>query len=355
MQTDIRKRDLSKTPKTAFSFALGRFEFDADQKDKDSVSVSLLARTKEPIEHWWWGRVVHDISGVRHRDKIPIDYAHDDREVIGYVDGVETEGDLVLHGALVPFTETDRASEVIHKSRAGIPYQASIYFGDDAVFRYLGEGEKKTVNGFDFEGPGVIVEDWELRGVAVCPYGADGGTATNVFADGGGTRKITLITGDAAMAKKEKTKLGENAEAIVEINEKIEAINEKIEEVAENIEEVTSELDEAAEEVEKVEAEVEGEVEGEDKEDDETDTELSADRREFAKMAKHFGAAIATTVFARGGNYADAMRLAYKNSKKKIEKLTAQVEKLKKGARPAAFAAGDGGKESAWDKARKRR
>jgi hypothetical protein len=36
------------------------------------------------------------------------------------------------------------------------------------------------VNGFQFAGPGIVIREWPLRGVAVCPYGADMNTRSEL-------------------------------------------------------------------------------------------------------------------------------------------------------------------------------
>jgi len=69
--------------------------------------------------------------------------------------------------------------------REGVPYEASINFGGDGIkIQELGDGETTEVNGARFDGPGIVVREWPLRGVAICPYGADMNTACVEMAAG---------------------------------------------------------------------------------------------------------------------------------------------------------------------------
>ncbi len=69
-----------------------------------------------------------------HKDRLALDYVHDSKEVIGYLNHFDiASGDLVTSGALVPFKDTDRATEIMHKLSEGVPYEASINFGGDGI------------------------------------------------------------------------------------------------------------------------------------------------------------------------------------------------------------------------------
>lgn len=136
----------------------------------------MVARSGDPIDHWYWGRIIHDLSGVNHDERIPIDYCHDDKEVIGFANKFDdASGDLVVSGALVPYKDNDRASEIVHKYKNGVPYQASIFFANP-VIEDVPPNRVVEVNGRKLSGPLAVVRSWKLRGVAVCPYGADANT-----------------------------------------------------------------------------------------------------------------------------------------------------------------------------------
>ena len=186
-------------PAAAMRFSLGVFEFGDVQTDsagKKTIPVTLLARSGKPIQHWYWGSVVHDFAGMkRHKDELPIDYCHDSREVLGFLDKFDTSsGDLKTSGALVPFDEKDRANEIAFKSKNKVPYEASINFsGGPLRLEELEVGTSATVNGNVVNGPALVIREWPLRGVAICLYGADMGTSTEFSAGGNGNDKRESI------------------------------------------------------------------------------------------------------------------------------------------------------------------
>lgn len=175
-------RDFRAVPAAALRFA-------ADVTTEPKVTttgdpiVTILARTGQPINHYYWGRAVHDMAGfVPPPSAVPLDYCHNDAEVLGFGDEFDTQPTgLTVRGALTPFTPTDRAAEVASKMPRGVPYQASISFPNDGLsLEELPPGVTAEVNGYALTGPAVIFRRWTIRGVAICPYGYDAGTIASV-------------------------------------------------------------------------------------------------------------------------------------------------------------------------------
>ena len=184
-----------KAPAEAFTFSIAApFAFAAADNASAGTSAAfeLLARTGGPVDHWYWGRIVHDFAGMVHRESIPVDYCHDVNEPIGYADKFNTTtGDLVISGSVESIEAGDEAAKLIAKSRRGIPYQASIYFDPfSMVVEFVPEGMNANVNGRDVAGPVVIARQWTLRGVAICPHGHDVGTSAQI-ADAVGAFSLT--------------------------------------------------------------------------------------------------------------------------------------------------------------------
>ena len=178
-------KDFSRIPAGACVLAVGEFELGDNGENAKTAPVRLVARSGKAIEHWFWGRVVHDLAGMHlSKSRVPIDYVHDAKEIVGYLNKFDsTSGDLVTSGALVPFKDSDRATEIVHKMKAGVPYEASINFGGDGIkIEDVPDGMVAQVNGYQFAGPGIIVREWPLRGVAICPYGADANTESAALA-----------------------------------------------------------------------------------------------------------------------------------------------------------------------------
>jgi len=163
------------------------------------VPVSIFARSNKPVDHWYWGRVVHDMAGMfMPKPVVPIDYCHRVDEVLGHGDQVTaTEKDgLTIKGELVPFVLDDRASEIKFKAGRKVPYEGSLNWGSDGiVIEQVMENAVAKVNGYEFGGPGVIVRKWPCRGVAICPYGQDSASQT-MFKAGGPTVAVTYVTGE---------------------------------------------------------------------------------------------------------------------------------------------------------------
>ena len=149
--------------------------------------VTLKARDAGAILHAWWGKVAHDFAGMKKPSlgRIPIDHVHTD-DALGYIDEFDKSDGLTLKGKFISTKEGDLAWDIATKIAAGVPYQSSIFFGDleDGTpldIEEVKENKSKTVNGQVFEGPGLIVRKWLLRGVATCLYGADPKTNTQVL------------------------------------------------------------------------------------------------------------------------------------------------------------------------------
>lgn len=158
-----------------------------------TIPIKVKARGAQAVDHWYFGRMVHDLAGMSlSKPRLAIDYCHREDEVMGFANKFETEGGLVASGALTPFEEKDRASEVIFKSQQGVPYEASIFFDPaELVLEEVPQGMSVPVNGLQFAGPGVVARQWTLRGLAVCPYGQDKNTAVE-FSAGQHPTEVTV-------------------------------------------------------------------------------------------------------------------------------------------------------------------
>lgn len=163
-----------------------RFSVDVEIKDNGETAktapISILARSGGGIDHWYWGMCYHDMTGMQlHKPRITLDYNHEEEEVIGFANHFTTNDEgLRLGGALTPFSAEDRASEIIYKARAGVPYEASITFDGPLVIEDVQPGAVATVNGQLVNGPATIFRQWSLRGCAVCPYGYDRNTSSEL-------------------------------------------------------------------------------------------------------------------------------------------------------------------------------
>lgn len=170
-------------PASALYLDCGPLQLADAPADAERIPVRMLIRSHEGVERYgeaWY----HDFAGMRRKASVPIDYLHDPQQIIGYLDTFEEKRDgMWASGYLIPFDEDPVVGRIVHQARAGVPYEASIYFGGNGMrVEEVGHNASAQVNGKNVKGPAVIFRDWPLRGVAVCPYGADGQTRTKLAA-----------------------------------------------------------------------------------------------------------------------------------------------------------------------------
>lgn len=339
-------KDFTQIPSGACTLVVGDFQLGDNGENSKSAPIKLVARSGGAIEHWFWGNVVHDMAGMYlHKSRLPIDYVHDAKEIIGYLNKFDTEsGDLVTSGALTPFKGDDRATEILFKMGEGVPYEASINFGGDGIkVQELNQGQVEQVNGQEFEGPGIIVREWPLRGVAICPYGADANTESSALAGNNAkTYTASVLTSEPKTVAKE-TEMKKDQESVevaakVEKPEAVELEQEAVEEKPEAVEgekvEVKAEGEKPVEAI-AVEAEVKPEGEEVVEKADVEKAELSElSRDEFVKIADEFGDEVASCVMRDGGNYETALALAYKSAQVENAKLKEQLSQSNSNGRP---------------------
>jgi len=355
LRNNANEHDLSAIPAAACHFAGGDIALGSNGTTAKTAPVKITARSGKPIEHWYWGNVVHDLAGMRlNKPRLPIDYAHNDAEVLGYINHFDTEsGDLIASGAIIPFNDGDRASEVLFKMRSGVPYEASIFFGGDGIkVQEVAAGELTPVNGYDFEGPGVIIREWPLRGVAICPYGADANTESAALSKGPSfaAAQWTPSAGDQAMSTDT-----EAVEAQVDL-EAVEAVEQPTveaeaeapsEEEAVAIEATaTDESENEAARFEVVEADaVRARL-----------TAVEADAAHAMQRADEAEANLATVTTERDASIAEltATTDALNKASAEIEGLRARLAAIEKGAPPvSAQPADEGGALTPWQKAQR--
>ena len=318
-------------PASACTLSACAFEVGDNGDGSKSAPVRLVARSGQPIDHPYWGKVAHDLSGMHmHKSRLALDYVHDSKEVIGYLNKFDIEsGDLVTSGALVPFKESDRATEILYKMGEGVPYEASINFGGEGIqVQEVFAGESTEVNGYQFEGPGVVIRSWPLRGVAVCPYGADMNTeSAAAFSDSKQVFSASVVTEPEA-ATKEGSEMSESVDVEAEVVAPVVELEQV--EVVEQVEAVEAEAveDEVEVEAESVETELEAEVPVE--EVGEVEAEFSA--VEFAKIVDEFGAEIAAETVKASGDHSFALKLHAEALKAENEVLAARVVELEAGS-----------------------
>jgi hypothetical protein len=294
---------------------------DANGKDAKTAPIKLTARSAGAVTTPWWGSVVHDMAGLKmHKPRLALDYDHDSEYIIGYLNKFDTSsGDLIASGALTPFDEKDKASEVIAKMRAGVPYESSINFAGDMVIEEIEEDDECEVNGMKFTGPLTVVREWSLRGVAICPYGMDANTPALLMGrDAKDGTEGQMVT--ATVLKKEK-QMSATQQATVEtpvVETAVEAVVEA------PVAEMAAET--VVVEAPVVETPVVEEVK---KEEVEAPDPMAQARAEFAQMVKEFGESNAAAYFSAGVSIVKAREDHYQALKAENAELKKQVQMSK--------------------------
>lgn len=196
-----------RVPKTALQAAVCACQFaestdDAVETQTLRGSIKLTPSSGVPFAHPYWGRLVFDFAGMVHGQRVTLDYCHWPDEVIGYADEITTEGGrLTIAGELVARDDQDRAAEVLIKGRAGVPYEGSIKFDpwNQLTIEEIQAGMSAMVNGQQLEGPLTVVRTCLLRGVAVCPYGADPYTHSEFSEADAGEVDVHILTTEQNM------------------------------------------------------------------------------------------------------------------------------------------------------------
>jgi hypothetical protein len=318
-------------PKAACTFQVSEFTVTSNGSDAKTAPFKMLARSAQPITHWFFGKIAHDLSGMdlRGRNRVAVDWQHGDK-LLGYANHFkQTNEGLEVSGALIPFKDDDITSEVIYKAAHGVPLEASISWGgENTEIEDVAEGQESEVNGYKFSGPGVIVRSWPLRSIGIVKEGADQYTSTE-FSDG---EKITVNVID-------KSKGDSMTKAKFQ---SVEIEDEQVEEIHDAVEVVQDAIVAVVEAVEVIDEVVNNTEEEEDTEDDESvevsDEDLAANVEATKKAGRHsavepngedymktFGEAQGAVYFAKGIKFGAALQLHIKKQAKRIEELESQL------------------------------
>jgi hypothetical protein len=174
-----------KVPARAMAFAAALQLQPAGDAETTIRTGKVIARTSGVAFHWYWGRCVHDLSGMSFpKPRVPLDYCHNPCDVVGFAEGFDAAGgQLECDASLVTHRPEDRAAKLMADSDAGVPYEASILqSAAGLVVEWVEPDATVEVNGQSFAGPLVVFRQSTIRGLAICPQGADGCTSAEFSA-----------------------------------------------------------------------------------------------------------------------------------------------------------------------------
>ena len=206
-------------------FELGEVIKSKSNPNGYSVPIKMVIRTNAPINHWM-GNLIHELSGMFHKERVHLDWIHDPQESLGFLDEFDiTNKKIIARGQFVSVESGDTADVRIKQLQAGIPMEASIYFAGQGIeIEEFGEDTKFKANGQSLMGPALVFRKWPLRGVALCPYGADNNTSTSL-ALSEETIEVDFINKESKMANadSQNAALKESEQKITDLEAKLAA------------------------------------------------------------------------------------------------------------------------------------
>lgn len=144
---------------------------------------SGIANSGRPFGLGTWQTVI-DFDGIKLKDKTAflIDHAGSKRAGVGKLsvtsDGLYAEGTLL---------NNEHGRAVAEESDQGFPWEMSVYV-QSARVEELSAGAKTSVNGYEVQGPMLIMRDCTIREVSFTAVGVDGNTHAVALSDDGKPR-----------------------------------------------------------------------------------------------------------------------------------------------------------------------
>lgn len=174
--TVTTETDPGKTQVRPETFRLsGTFRFMEAEETEDGKKKRRfkgIANSGKPFQHWFWRNFAVNLKNMDvNKDSLPVLLDHWPDQRVGFTTRIEvTKNGVEVEGVIL--NSTPFGQEFMETSEEGFPWQMSVAVPPKKIIR-LEAGEKTTVNGHEFIGPGHIFEESTLREVTVTSLGAD--------------------------------------------------------------------------------------------------------------------------------------------------------------------------------------
>jgi hypothetical protein len=157
---------------------------ESEQPGGERDRFRMVVNTGKPIlNHWLWGNLGIDHSGVEYKQRLPALKDHDPNARAGFSEKIELSDEgIVAEGVLLKSSET--AKEILSDAADGFPWQASTLLLPSRL-QALDEGEEADVNGHTITGPGTIFRESVMREITFTALGADDDTSVEMSAHEG--------------------------------------------------------------------------------------------------------------------------------------------------------------------------
>ncbi len=182
-------------------FASVKFAEGTEAGEEKKPQLEMLAYSGGIIKnHWYWGDLAIDLSGMAFpKKKFPLLEDHDTSKKLGFIKKLSIE-DNQLTVIDAEFIDTPESIKFREASAQGFPYEASIYAKPTQI-QTLREDETAEVNGFTMKGPGTIWRKSIFKESSVCTFGYDSNTKSAAMAE---AEDVTIEYGERP---EEKTQL----------------------------------------------------------------------------------------------------------------------------------------------------
>lgn len=141
-----------------------------------------VAYSGDVIEgHWYWDRVVFDLSSTKAPAKLPMLLGHDREKIVGFSERVDVGAEIKVGGMLSGVT--DEGKHVAATSDEGFPWQMSVYIEPRSV-EEVKAGATVVVNGRTFQGPINVFRNNVIREISFTPTGWDSQTSAVAMSRG---------------------------------------------------------------------------------------------------------------------------------------------------------------------------
>jgi len=175
---------LTKIPRGAMRFVDTKCSSSVFANENEAPKLDMTIYSGKIIkDHWWWGNLAIDLSGLTFlQKKTPILENHDTSKKIAFANNIliDNEFGVKVDPDKVTFVDTEESKEFQKLSKEGFPYQASISVNPSEVIR-LGEKDTVEVNGFTMKGPGTVFKKAVINEGSVCVFGWDSKTQSSAF------------------------------------------------------------------------------------------------------------------------------------------------------------------------------
>lgn len=155
-------------------------------EDKDGKPTArILAHSGKPFKHLWWGNFAINLGGMKPAKKsLPLLRDHRTDKEMGFFTKPTISNDgISIEPETVTLLDNEEVTKFVQNSKAGFPYEASIYVIPTKI-RRVDEKEEVEVNGHKLRGPGTIFEETILKEASVCVFGYDPNTKSSAMSDG---------------------------------------------------------------------------------------------------------------------------------------------------------------------------